>query len=121
MGEALISRLPLFEGKAYRVDIPNFGIPSKATAGDVIRFEREELGNQFDVSAELLKELDGYRYDDVVWVTDTIEAAEYYLMDDMTIADISEIPVGVGARIILDDDQGGFLVLRGDARPRERK
>ena len=114
----LISQLPLFKGEAYRVDIPNFGIPSKATAGDIIRFEREELGNKYDVSDELLQELDRYRYDDVVWVSKALEDAEDYLSEGMTIADVTKMPLGEGARIITDDGFGGFLVLYGWAKPR---
>jgi len=114
----LISKQPLFEGKAYRVDIPNWGIPSRATAADVVRFEREELGNVLEVPPDLLKELDKYHYSEVIWVTRTLEDAEEYLSEGMSRADITEIPVGEGARIMADDGGGGFLVLYGSAKPR---
>jgi len=114
----LISNQPLFEGKAYRVDIPNWGISNHATAGDIVRFEEEELGNEMGVSADLLKELERYHYSDVVWVCKDPEDAENYLSSGMTRADITEIPIGEGARVIADDHCGGFLVLRGGAVPK---
>jgi ribonuclease BN (tRNA processing enzyme) len=114
---SLVSQQPLFQGKAYRVDIPNWGIPGNATAGDIVRFEQKELGNDLGVSDDLIRELDKYRYSDVVWVTKKKADAEYYLSEGMTKADISEFTLGRGARIIADDKQGGFLVLFGDAKP----
>ena len=114
---SLISRQPLFQGKAYRVDIPNWGIPGNATAGDIVRFEQKELGNDLGVSDDLIRELDKYRYSDVVWVTKKKADAEFYLSEGMTKADIWEFTLGRGARIVADDKQGGFLVLFGDARP----
>jgi hypothetical protein len=113
----LISRQPLFQGKAYRVDIPNWGIPGNATAGDIVRFEQKELGNDLGVPDDLIKELDKYRYSDVVWVTKKKADAEFYLSEGMTKADIWEFTLGKGARIVANDKQGGFLVLFGDARP----
>lgn len=115
---SLISRQPLFQGKAYRVDIPNWGIPGHATAGDIVRFEQDELGNELGVPDALIKELDKYRYGDVIWATKDKADAEYYLSEGMTEADISEFTLGEGARIIADDEQGGFLVLHGDAKPK---
>lgn len=115
---SLISRQPPFQGKAYRVDIPNWGIPSQATAADIVRFEREELGNVMEVAPDLLKELEKYRHSDVIWVTKNPEDAENYLSEGMTRADITEFPFMEGARIITEDGFGGFLVLFGDAAPK---
>jgi hypothetical protein len=115
----LISGLPAFEGKAYRVDIPNIGISNSATAADIVRFENIELGNNLPVSLELIKELDKYRHTDVIWVTKDPEDAEFYLSEGMTMQHITEIPVGKGAKIICEDGFGGYLVLYGDAKPRE--
>ena len=116
---SLIEARPGFMGKGYRVDIENWGIPDKATAGDVVRFEEEELGNRLGVPAALVEELDKYHHSDVIWVTKKREDAKHYLSEGMTEADISEIDVGAGARIIADDgEDGGYLVLRGGAQPR---
>ena len=104
-----------FEGKAYRVDIENIGIPRGATAGDVVRFEEEELGNELGVTDEVLRQLDRYSASDVVWVTKKKEDAKYYLSEGMTMADITTIDLGKG-RIVAEDGQGGFLVLRGGAK-----
>ena len=118
---SLISERPLFQGKAYRVDIPNWGIPDNATAGDIVRFEQTELGNDLGTSESLIKELDNYSYSDVVWVTKKKADAAYYLSEGMTKDDISEINLGEGSRIVAEDGQGGFLVLRGDARLKARQ
>jgi hypothetical protein len=115
----LISRCPLFPRKGYRVDIPNWGISRDATAGDIVRFEQKELGNDLGVSEDLLRELDNYSYTNVIWVTKEREDAAYYLSEGMTEADISEIDLGEGARIVAENGQGGFLVLRGSAKPQK--
>jgi len=112
----LISSQPLFQGKAYRVDIPNWGIPRNATAGDIVRFEQTYLGNDLGTSEALIKELDDYGYSDVVWVAKAKEDAAYYLSEGMTEDDISEINLGEGSRIVAEDGQDGFLVLRGSAK-----
>jgi len=114
----LITSQPVFEGMAYRVDIPNWGIPSQATAADIVRFERDELGNVMEVAPDLLQELEKYRHSDVIWVTKNPEDAENYLSEGMTRADITEFPFIEGARIITEDGFGGFLVLFGDAKPK---
>lgn len=116
-----IAKAKEFIGFAYRVDIENIGIPRDATAADVIRFEREELGNTFDVPDKLLSELDNYRYKDVIWVTHTIEDAEVYLSEGMTPKDISKFRLPPGSKIIAEDQQGGFLILMGDAKPVHRE
>lgn len=112
----LISRQPLFQGKAYRVDIPNWGIPRNATAGDIVRFEQTYLMNDLGTSEALIKELDNYGYSDVVWLAKEKEDAAYYLREGMTDNDISGINLGEGSRIVAEDGQGGFLVLRGSAK-----
>jgi hypothetical protein len=111
MGE--IEKLKDFTGKAYRVDIENIGIPNKATAGDIVRFEREELGNTMDVPDELLGELDGYSHRDIVWVTRTRDDARFYLSEGMMARDISSFYLPANSKIVADDGQGGYLVLRG--------
>jgi hypothetical protein len=116
--ELEVIKQPLLEGKTYRVHIENWGIPGKATAADVVRFEEAELGNKYNLSDSLLKELDNYNQRDTMWVTKEKVDAEYYLSDGMTEEDISEIDLPKGSRIIAEDGQGGYLILRGDAKPK---
>lgn len=118
-GRDIIRGLPPIEGTVYRVDIPNWGIPDDAAAADVVRFEQEELGNQMGVSADLVRELEKYSHHDVVWVTRDKADAEVYLSEGMTRADISEIKLEPGSRIVCEDGFGGYLVLHGSARRRE--
>jgi hypothetical protein len=117
-GNSEIEKLKEYKGKAYRVDIENWGIPGRATVADIIRFEREELGNVYPVSDALMKELDQYSYRDAVWVTKEKEIAAEYLSEGMTEADISEMDVGEGAKIITGDELGGYFVLYGGAKPK---
>jgi hypothetical protein len=113
-----IGKLKEYKGKAYRVDIENWGIPRDATVADIIRFEREELKNVYPVSDALMRELDKYSYRDAVWVTKEKEDAMDYLSEGMTEADISEMSLGAGAKIVAEDGQGGYLVLYGSAKPK---
>ena len=75
-----ISELPTYEGEAWRTP-SGFWHDKGTTAADVIRFEREELGNidTFSgISDELLDELDQYDADDIIWVArDEATAADY--------------------------------------------
>ncbi|KKK58419.1 hypothetical protein LCGC14_3044620, partial [marine sediment metagenome] len=101
---------PLWQGEAYRVNIENWGIPANATAGDIIRFEQEELGNEYGLSAEQLAFLDKYRARDVIWVTKTREDAEQYEVEGARVSSFSLPP---NSRIIADDKLRGYLVLLG--------
>lgn len=114
-----IAALPMFTGKAYRVDIPNWGIPKDATVAAMVRFEQEELGNVCDISPELMVELGKYYYSDATWVTKTKEDARNYLSKGMSDKDISEITYLSGGRIITENGMGGYLILQPNARPRQ--
>lgn len=114
-----IAELPVFTGKAYRVDIENWGIPRDATVATMVRFEQEELGNIYTISPELMTELGKYHYSDATWVTKTREDARNYLSEGMSDKDISEITSLSGGRIITENGMGGYLVLQPDARPRQ--
>lgn len=107
-----IAKLLLFKGKAYRVDIPNWGIPSDATVADIIVFELEELGNDNNVPAGLMAELTGYHHSDAVWVTKTRRDAREYLSEGMSDRDILKIISLDGGRVITEDGCKGYLVLR---------
>ena len=112
-----IAKTAEYVGKvAYRVHIPNWGIPKDATAADIIRFEQEELGNEYDVSDALLKELDNFSAGDVQWVGHTKESVRDYLSEGQTEADISEVTIPSGSRILVGDEEIGFLILPSDAK-----
>lgn len=106
-----IGKLDEYKGKAFRVHIENWGIPRGATVADIIRFERTELDNVYEVSDALLAELDRYNYSDAIWVCPEREDAAEYLSEGMAEKDISEITIPPGSKIITDDGGGGYLVL----------
>ena len=98
-----------FKGKAYRVD-SGFSNKSK-TAGDVVRFERDELGNVGDfthITDEKLKELDNHPAIDIIWVTKTFEDAKRYSNTD-DFSDIEEFDIN--GDVIAEDGDGGYLIL----------
>ena len=109
--EREINKLPIYHGRAWRVHYESMDIPRSATAADVIRFEREELGNEDNVSPELLAALDHYRASDTLWVTKTRAEAAEYLMEGSPKSDIKQFPEVNGGHIITDDGGGGYLVL----------
>jgi len=99
-----------FSEKAYRVD-SNFSNSRNTTAGDVVRFERDELGNVGDfahITEEKLAELDKYNARDIVWVTKTFEDAKRY-SNESDFSDINEFDLT--GEIIAEDGDGGYLVL----------
>ena len=96
-------------GKAYRVE-SNLLIGGK-TAGDVVRFERDELGNVGDfahITDEKLRELDNYSAKNIAWVTKTFEDAKRY-SETPDFSDIDEFELS--GEIIATDGDGGYLVL----------
>jgi hypothetical protein len=73
------SSLPDFIGTAWRVD--GGLVAGGSTAGDVIRFEIEELGNGDEykhLTPEMWETLDGMESHDIVWVCKTREDALRY-------------------------------------------
>lgn len=108
----------MWAGKAYRVDVPNVGIPRNATAADVVRFERDELGNDNHVRRDVLALLEHYPASALIWVGKDRESVEPYLTEDMTVDDISVFDLPPGSVIVGTDDQGGYLVLKGAFRKR---
>jgi len=110
-----IDKLPEWKGKAYRVDIENWGISNKATAADTIRFEEEELKNEYNLPEALMKELELFHHRDISWVGRSKEDVADYLSAGMTRKDISIIEFPPGSKIVAEDGFDGFLVLRGDA------
>lgn len=101
-----------FNSIGYRADYENWGIPSDATAADVVKFERDELGNDNHVSVEDLKKLENYSHRDMVWVAKDRDVAKEYLSEGEPEDSIIEIKFGPGARLVGEDDLGGYLILR---------
>ena len=99
-----------YSGKGYRVN-SNYTNSRGTTAGDVVRFERDELGNVGDfehLTDEMLKELDKYDARDIVWVTKTFEDAKRY-SEEPDFSDIEEFDIG--GEVIGEDGDGGYLIL----------
>jgi len=108
-----------FSGKAYRVD--SMFTNRNATAGDVVRYERDELENVDDfahITDEKLAELDKYPARNIVWVTKTFEDAKRYSTEP-DFSDIDEFDLT--GEIIAEDGDGGYLVFtKGNLLNEER-
>jgi len=101
-----------FKGKGWRVDYGD-PAPSKTTAADIVRYERDELGNEMKVSPKDLKSLEDFSHDDVVWVTKSKRDAKIYLSEgDTGEESLAEVELGNNPRLICADEFGGYLVLR---------
>ncbi len=111
MGKRLES-CPIFEGKAYRGESGYAHEPGQ-TAADVMRYEQEELGNDYGIAAEMYAELENYPATDLVWVTKQKGIAARYGSPE-------EVPIPEGSRIIATDDEGGYLVLKTAINPEAR-
>ena len=116
-GEAAAKPENVYTGPAYRVDT---GFRPRGTAADVVRYERDELGNDISISPEKLKELESYDARDIVWVGRNKEDVVKYAQADVgakpkpkdykLIGD--ETDAVQGGEIIAEDGDGGYLVLR---------
>jgi tRNA nucleotidyltransferase/poly(A) polymerase/2'-5' RNA ligase len=98
-----------FSGKAYRVD--SMFSNKDATAGDVVRYERDELENVDDfahITDKKLAELDKYPAKKIIWVTKTFEDAKRY-SNEPDFSDIDEFDLS--GEVIGEDGDGGYLVL----------
>jgi hypothetical protein len=106
-----IKSLPRFEGKAYRVD---YGLPygRGVTSYDVIRCEEEELGNDNNVPRTILSALKKIPAFGIVWVTKNIEDAKVYGDN------VQEVSLDESSRIIGEDGDGGYLILKGEYIPK---
>jgi hypothetical protein len=104
---SILKSLPCFEGKAYRVD---YGLPygRGVTAYEVIRYEEEELGNDNNVPRTILAALQKIPASGLVWVTKNIKDAKVYGDN------VQEVPLDKDSRIIGDDGDGGYLILKGE-------
>ena len=111
MNFKIFESLPYFEGQAYRVD---YGLPygRGVTAYDVIRYEEEELGNNNNVPQAILAALKKIPAPGIIWVTKNIEDAKVYGDN------VQEVPLAENSRIIGEDDDGGYLILKGEYIPK---
>ncbi len=106
----VVSSLLTFEGTAFRSP-SGFTQARGTTAADVVRFEREELGNiDLDISEGVLSELENISSRDIIWVTRTKRAARQY-----GIPEVEELPEG--SRVLAEIGPDGVLVLKGGAIP----
>jgi len=101
-------KLTQFVGPAYRA-VTGFRLDRSATAGDVVRYEQGELGNDLGISACLTRKLDKFPAAAVVWVCRTVEEAKRY-GEIVAKVELPENPV-----ILAEDSEGGYLVFRGFA------
>jgi len=102
-----MNKLPLYVDKAWRAET-NLLIHGK-TALDVIRFEEDELGNKQDfkyLSEKTRKELGNISVNRVIWVCKTKKEASRY-------GEAELINLGKNPKIIANDGEGGYLVLKG--------
>ncbi len=102
---------------AWRVET-GYRHDPETRAADVLKFERDEHGNKLadmGVDDAIMRDLVGYPASDVVWVTFSRENAMRYVdMYGQTLdgADLpEEFELGVGARLLASDGEGGYLVL----------
>lgn len=101
-----ISPAPDISGVLYRGG-PDSNMPSGMTLADVIRYEQEELGNEFDVVYSFPSD---YPASKLVWLCRTPEQAAHYGQSE---EDVHEVDVPEGSKIVAeftDEIDGGILV-----------
>ncbi len=112
-----VAELPEFVGTAWRAESGYWHAPG-TTVADIIRFEREELGNDYpDISDKLLQNLDHYSASDAVWVNRRRKECLRYLSEGESEEAVGRVHLPKGSKIIAPDYCGGYLVLRGLAEP----
>ena len=112
-----IAELPEFIGTAWRAE-SGYWHTLRTTVADIIRFEREELGNDYpDISDKLLQNLDHYSASDAVWVNRRRKDCLWYLSKGESEEAVGRVHLPKGSKIITPDYCEGYLVLRGSAEP----
>ena len=109
-----IDRLPAYEGEAFRTP-SGFSQDRGTTAGDVVRYERDELGNVetfSNVTDDILRELDQYPAEDIVWVGRNREVAARYDSGE----GMENVAQSVAGGRVIADIPDGTLVLRPGAK-----
>ena len=112
-----------YSGKGYRVESGNMGIPSNATAKNIIDFEADELGNEHVrenaeiVAKKLGIDLSEVSSEDIVWITRAKETAKElygYGKDEPT-----EVDIPKGSVVLTDLGGDGVLVLTKKPTPKQ--
>ena len=103
----MISKLPRYVGEAWRAE-SGYTHHYKVTAADVIRYETDDLGNDWpdSIPAALLRELESYPARDLIWVARTQEICRLY-------GEPSAFGLSSNARVVYEDDDG-TLVLNAE-------
>jgi hypothetical protein len=96
-----------YEGIMWHVDT-GYSHDRNTTAGDVVRFERDEYSNNYGITDEQLKELDKYSARQISWYTINKKDALHYGRNPEK--------HNVNGKIIAEDGDGGYLVLEGEPR-----
>jgi hypothetical protein len=99
----------VWSGPAWRVE-SGYAHERKATAGDVVRHEQEELGNDIGTPQEMVKHLDQFHASRVVWVTATEGDAERYAYDEEGV-EPKKYEIPPNSIIVGVDGDGGYLIL----------
>ena len=113
-GAGAIDQLPAYEGEAFRTP-SGFSQDRGTTAGDVVRYERDELGNVetfSNVTDDMLRELDQYPAEDIVWVGRNREVAARYDNGE----GMENVAQSVAGGRVIADIPDGTLVLRPSAK-----
>ena len=105
-----VETLPRFTGPAFRAD-SGFWHDAGTSAGDVVRFERDEYGNDIAVDPIVESVLDRVRAEAVVWACAERADAERYGED------IVEVALAGDTRVLVaeDGDAGMLLWLRPES------
>ncbi len=91
-----------WKGPAYRAETGYRHDPGQ-TAGDVVRYEQEELGNDYGIGKDRLTYLDRFPAQAIKWVAKSKRVAAHYN---------GASPIDVEGHIIIaEDGDGGYLVL----------
>lgn len=101
-----INALPTFSGPAFRSET-GLKHEQERTAKDVIEHEESQLGKKLDIDPTVRKRLERFPARQVVWVTKTKEDAQKYGEN------VQQIDVGKNAKIIAQDNEGGYMVIFG--------
>lgn len=100
-----VDALPRYAGEAFRAD-SGFWPESDTSAADVLRFERDELGNADVVIDPVIERvLDRVGAESVVWVCRTARDARRFGDD------IVPVVLTADTRILVADDGDGGLLL----------
>ncbi|MGH7813215.1 MAG: hypothetical protein ACREQI_04340 [Candidatus Binataceae bacterium] len=104
----MVSKLPRYHGTAWRAE-SGYRHRHEVTAADVVRFEQEDLGNEWpkSISPELLAELADYPASKLIWVARTQEIATLYGI-------AAPIQLSQAAAVVYEDEDGTLVLNIGE-------